>query len=93
MSEFFEGLFDLGAERGGWRSGWAIAGAALGLLAGVYLGWMFGGFQDAVIGGCLCMVLGWSAFVILKGVLRFAVVFAAIAIAVLGWYWLTGRIG
>ena len=91
MSDFFEGIFDLGAEGRGWRSGWAIFGAVLGLVVGGYLGWTGGGFVSAVTSAGTGALIGWAAFVLFRGLLRFIVIFAICAVVVIAWYWLTGR--
>ena len=91
MSDFFEGIFDLGLEKGGWRSGWAIFGAVLGLAVGGWLGWQTGGFVNTVTSAGLGALVGWAAFILFKGLLRFIVIFAICAVVVIGWYWLTGR--
>ena len=91
MSDFLDGIFDLGAEGRGWRSGWAIFGAVLGFCVGGYLGFTAGGFLSAVTSAGTGALIGWAAFVLFRGFLRFAVIFLVIFAVVMAWYWLTGR--
>lgn len=86
----FEGIFDLGADGRGWRSGWAIFCLLLGAGVGVYLGWTGGGFVAALTGLGTGALIGWAAGVFLRGLARFLVLFAICLAAVLGWTWITG---
>ncbi len=92
MSDFFEALVELGGEGKRWRSGWAILGLVLGLAAGGYLGWMTGGIGNTIISAGLGGFLGWILFVMLRGFLRFAVLFLVLIPVVVGWYWITGKL-
>lgn len=92
MSDFFEGLLQLGSEKGGWRSGWAIFGLVLGTVIGGYLGWTSGGFLAAAGSAVIGAFLGWVVLVLFKGFIRFLVLCLILLPVVLGWFWLTGKL-
>ena len=75
MDDFLGDLLNVGAERGGWRSPWAILGS--------WLGYAGGGIAT---GGCL----GWVGFVMLTDLIHLALLFLVFFAIAAAWIWLTG---
>lgn len=92
LGEFFGDLMDVGSQKGGWKSWWAIFCLVLGAGVGGWVGyastgvlWAFGG---AAIGG----FLGWVLGVMLKGVFRIAAFVIVFTVIIVGFQWMTGTL-
>jgi hypothetical protein len=92
LEDFLGDMFSVGGEKGGWRGVWAIFGLVIGAAVGGYIGYQSGILQT-LGSAALGAFFGWFIGVMFTGLLRIALIFIALSLVFVAYFWITGQFG